>query len=132
MGKTTIRSKGQKAFTITKCNAKEYGIPQNRNRCFMVSLHGDYYFHFPKPMPLKVRLKDFLDKQVDEKYYLSDKTIEMFIEHTAKQQEKGNGFKFEPTNGGGTPSVLAQGQVAERTTILFAKAELPPPTRNKC
>lgn len=80
-------------------NAKNYGIPQNRNRCFMVSLLGDYYYSFPKPQKLTVRLKDFLNKKVDEKYYLSDKTVEMFIEHTRKQQEKGNGFKFEPTNG---------------------------------
>lgn len=82
-------------------NAKDFGIPQNRNRCFMVSILGDYYYSFPKPQKLTVRLKDFLDKKVDEKYYLSDKTVEMFIEHTRKQQEKGNGFKFEPTNGGG-------------------------------
>lgn len=80
-------------------NAKDYGIPQNRNRCFMISLLGDYYYSFPKPQKLTVRLKDFLNKKVDEKYYLSDKTVEMFIEHTRKQQEKGNGFKFEPTNG---------------------------------
>lgn len=80
-------------------NAKDFGIPQNRNRCFMVSILGDYYFAFPQARELTVRLKDFLDKSVDEKYYLSDATIEMFIEHTAKQQSKGNGFKFEPTNG---------------------------------
>ncbi len=80
-------------------NAKDYSIPQNRNRCFMVSLLGDYNFSFPSKMELEVRLKDFLDKQVDEKYYLSDKTVEMFIEHTKKQQAKGNGFKFEPTDG---------------------------------
>ncbi len=72
-------------------NAKDYGIPQNRNRCFMISLLGDYYFSFPKPQKLIVRLKDFLDEKVDEKYYLSDKTVEMFIEHTRKQQKKGNG-----------------------------------------
>ena len=82
-------------------NAKDYGIPQNRNRCFMVSLLGDYYYSFPKPQKLTVRLKDFLDKKVDEKYYLSDRTVEMFIEHTKKQQAKGNGFAFEPTTGNG-------------------------------
>lgn len=80
-------------------NAKDYGIPQNRNRCFMISLLGDYNYSFPSKMELQVRLKDFLDKKVDEKYYLLDKTIEMFIEHTKKQQAKGNGFKFEPTDG---------------------------------
>lgn len=102
-------------------NAKDYGIPQNRNRCFMVSLLGDYYYSFPKPQKLTVRLKDFLDKKVDEKYYLSDKTVEMFIEHTRKQQEKGNGFKFEPTNwGGGTLRQLQQEQEAEPMTILLS------------
>lgn len=80
-------------------NAKDYGIPQNRNRCFMISLLGDYDYTFPKPQKLTVRLKDFLDKTVGEKYYLSDNTVEMFVEHTRKQKEKGNGFKFEPTDG---------------------------------
>lgn len=101
-------------------NAKDYGIPQNRNRCFMVSLLGDYYYSFPKPQKLTVRLKDFLDKKVDEKYYLLDKTVEMFIEHTRKQQEKGNRFKFEPTNGGGTQRQLQQEQEAEPMTILLS------------
>lgn len=86
-------------------NAKDYGIPQNRNRCFMVSILGDYYYSFPKKQGLKYRLKDFLDKQVDEKYYLSDKTVEMFVKHTAEQQAKGNGFKFDPTNGGGVRQI---------------------------
>lgn len=100
-------------------NAKDYGIPQNRNRCFMVSLLGDYYYSFPKPQKLTVRLKDFLDKQVDEKYYLSDKTVEMFIEHTRKQQEKGNGFKFEPTSGG-TFTPYSQDPGSDRATILLS------------
>lgn len=81
-------------------NAKGYGIPQNRNRCFMISILGDYDYIFPPELPLQYRLKDFLERGVDEKYYLSDRTVEMFIEHTAKQQAKGNGFKFEPTTGG--------------------------------
>lgn len=82
-------------------NAKDYGIPQNRNRCFMVSILGDHFYTFPQPRELQYRLKDYLDRHVDEKYYLSDETIEMFIEHTEKQRAKGNGFKFEPTDGGG-------------------------------
>ncbi len=101
-------------------NAKDYGIPQNRNRCFMVSLLGDYFYSFPNPMKLQVRLKDFLDKKVDEKYYLSDKTVEMFIEHTKKQQAKGNGFKFEPTNGGGLAKQSQHEPAQERTTILLS------------
>ena len=56
--------------------ATDYGIPQTRNRCFMVSILGDYSYTFPKPVPLKLKLKDMLEDDVDEKYYLSDKQIE--------------------------------------------------------
>jgi DNA (cytosine-5)-methyltransferase 1 len=55
--------------------ATDYGIPQTRNRCFMVSVLGDYNYTFPKPIPLKLKLKDMLEDQVDEKYFLSEKTI---------------------------------------------------------
>ena len=57
-------------------NAKNYGIPQNRKRCFMVSILGDYTYDFPKKLALKHKLKDLLDKNVDEKYYLSQQHIE--------------------------------------------------------
>ena len=56
--------------------ATDYEIPQTRNRCFMVSILGDYNYTFPKPIPLKLKLKDMLEDNVDEKYYLSDKTLE--------------------------------------------------------
>ena len=57
-------------------NAKDFGVPQNRERCFMVSLLGDYLYEFPKKQKLEIRLKDILEKEVDEKYYLSSKAIE--------------------------------------------------------
>lgn len=56
--------------------ATDYGIPQTRNRCFMISILGDYNYTFPKPIPLKLKLKDMLEDNVDEKYYLSDKMIQ--------------------------------------------------------
>ena len=60
-------------------NAKDYGIPQNRNRCFMVSILGDYKYDFPKPFELKLRLKDMLEDDVDEKYYLSDEYLKKIV-----------------------------------------------------
>ena len=60
-------------------NAKDYGIPQNRERVFIISIRKDIdhgLFEFPAPFPLERRLKDMLDKEVDEKYYLSDAKIE--------------------------------------------------------
>lgn len=83
-------------------NAKDYGIPQNRERVFIVSIRKDIdhgLFEFPQPFPLEKRLKDMLEDEVDEKFYLSDKTLSFFIENTRKQKEKGNGFRFEPTDG---------------------------------
>lgn len=61
-------------------NAKDYGIPQNRERVFMVSILKDeenehYSYDFPEPKKLELRLKDMLEDEVDEKYYLSEKAI---------------------------------------------------------
>ena len=56
--------------------ATDYGIPQTRNRCFMVSILGEYSYTFPKAIPLKLKLKDMLEDNVDEKYYLSKKMMD--------------------------------------------------------
>lgn len=56
-------------------NAKDYGVPQNRERCFMVSILGDYYYNFPQPKKLEKKLKDLLEDIVDEKFYLSEKAL---------------------------------------------------------
>ena len=55
--------------------ATDYGIPQTRNRTFMVSILGDYNYTFPNPIPLKLKLSDLLENNVNEKYYLSEKMI---------------------------------------------------------
>ena len=59
-------------------NAKDYGIPQNRERVFTVSIKnsGVSNFEFPSKQELKLKLKDMLENEVDEKYYLSGKQIE--------------------------------------------------------
>ena len=58
-------------------NAKDYGIPQNRERIFTISVRKDInkVFTFPQKQELKLKLKDMLEDEVDEKYYLSDKAI---------------------------------------------------------
>ena len=58
-------------------NAKDYGIPQNRERVFVLSIRRDIDkgYEFPEPFPLKLRLKDMLDDEVDEKFYLSNKGV---------------------------------------------------------
>lgn len=80
-------------------NAKDFGVPQNRERVFMVSILGESSFHFPKPFTLEKRLKDVLEKDVDESFYLSEKVVNTFLKRNERNKEKGNGFKFEPTMG---------------------------------
>lgn len=68
-------------------NAKDYGVPQNRERVFVVSIRKDIdkcSFNFPDKQFLKIRLKDLLEDNVDEKYYLSDKALGRLIKHSNK------------------------------------------------
>ena len=57
------------------------------------------YFTFPPKQKLKLKLKDMLEDEVDEKYYLSDKMINFFYKNEQVQKEKGNGFRFNVTDG---------------------------------
>ena len=72
-------------------NAKDYGVPQNRERIFLVSMRVDDEnnvpkYYFPNPFKLDRRLKDVLEDNVDERYYLSDNMIEKF--NIGKDDEK--------------------------------------------
>lgn len=75
-------------------NAKDYGIPQNRERVFIISIRKDIDkgFTFPEPFPLELRLKDMLEDKVDEKYYLSEQALNGLMKHKERNREKGNGF----------------------------------------
>lgn len=77
-------------------NAKDYGIPQNRKRCFMVSTLTKGKFDFPKGFPLETRLKDHLEDDVDESYYLSEERIKKFEEHRLRNEANGNNFGWHP------------------------------------
>lgn len=60
-------------------NAKEYGVAQNRDRVFIVSILGQFNYKFPKPYKLKKKIKDYLEDNVDEKYYLGETIIKAFM-----------------------------------------------------
>lgn len=68
-------------------NSKDYGIPQNRERVFCLSIlkteeepNPEYFF--PEPFPLELRLEDVLEKKVDESYYLSQKSLDYFFQNS--------------------------------------------------
>ena len=79
-------------------DAQDYGIPQHRERVFTVSIRN---YKFPAKQQLNTVMRDYMEENVDEKYYLSDKMLQYFITNNEKQKSLGNGFRFEPTDGGG-------------------------------
>lgn len=97
-------------------NAKDFGVPQNRERIFLVSVLADvsHRFYFPKPQKLTRRLVDVLETNVDEKYYLSEKTIATFNEHRERNKAMGNGFGWNPTDGDCVANTILAGGGADR------------------
>lgn len=96
-------------------NAKDFGVPQNRERCFMISLLGNYVYHFPEPIRgRRTKLKDLLDHNVDERFYLKSEKAEKLI----KQLIVAN----IPSENENVDTVLAtkQGTVLERQTDVGA------------
>lgn len=94
-------------------NAKTHGypapVPQNRKRVFLVSiLNCEKPFYFPDTQPLTKRLVDVLETDVDESYYLSQHTIDVFNAHKERSQQAGNGFGWNPTDGGGELRTLSK------------------------
>ena len=74
-----LESKGYSNFW-EDLNAKNYGVAQNRNRTFMISILGQHQYKFPKPIPLTKIMKDYLEDEVDEKYYLNNERAKKLIE----------------------------------------------------
>lgn len=97
-----LESKGYSSFW-GDMNAKGFGVPQNRNRTFMVSILGDYEYEFPKPFPLELRLKDLLEDKVDKKYYLSDKMKNYILD--MKNVQKGTKWQGRADNDVLNPNV---------------------------
>lgn len=100
-----ITINGQKSFIETDnlgyhvyygyLNSKDFGVAQNRKRIFIVGLEDPINFRLPGPVNSTVKLKDILENEVDEKYYLSEKAIKGLLSHTEKQKEKGNTFQAQ-------------------------------------
>lgn len=71
-------------------NAKDFGVPQNRERIFLISIRNDdngiVKYHFPKPRPLELCLGDVLEEDVDEKYFLSDEMLARFCEKSMEEE----------------------------------------------
>ena len=76
-------------------NAKDYGVPQNRERVFTVSIRErEREYEWPSPIPLERRLKDMLETTVDEKYFISDAMMDYFMGVNQKPSKFPRGERF--------------------------------------
>lgn len=114
-----LRQLGYSNFVET-LNGKDYGIPQNRKRCFMLSIKGEYHYSFPCKIPLKYRLKDLREKMVDKKYYLTDEHIERILNWKAQQkplENMQNNILISPT-------LTARGAGEDHSGMVLIDTEL--------
>lgn len=90
-------------------NATDFSIPQNRERCFMVSVLGNHYYEFPKVIGNKLKLKDVLEKNVPERYYISEKSLKVISNEifSTKKKETVSGLNL-PRGGDVANSVLTR------------------------
>lgn len=85
-------------------NAEDYGVPQHRERVFMVSVRGAGagapWFHFPAPCPSGRCLADVLEHDVPGRHYLTERTLAGYLRHNERMERLGNGFRFAPRDVG--------------------------------
>ena len=89
----TLEDMGYKVFNKI-LNAKDFGVPQNRARIYIVAFKEDVDFEFPTPPMSKTKVGDILDKKVDSKYTISDKLWSGHQRRKKEHAEKGNGFGY--------------------------------------
>lgn len=78
--------------------AKDFGVPQNRQRIFIVALRDDFDFVFAEPSGIPTKVGNILEKHVDSKYTISDKLWEGAKRRKAGHKAKGNGFGYSVVN----------------------------------
>mgnify|MGYP002852465381 CR=1 FL=1 len=94
---------------IRVLNAKDYGVPQNRERVFVFSTLSRVPFIFPQPFTLARCVKDLLEEEIDERCYLRNEVVERFLQKMKQNKERGVGFAFRPTDINGVAHTLTVG-----------------------
>ncbi|MDX9813159.1 MAG: DNA cytosine methyltransferase [Sulfurimonadaceae bacterium] len=95
--KQTLEDMGYKVFSKV-LNAKDFGVPQNRERIYIVAFLDDVDFNFPKALDIDVKLGDILEKDIPNKYTISDKLWAGHQRRKIEHKLKGNGFGYSLFN----------------------------------
>lgn len=104
-------------------NAKDFGVPQNRERIYIVGFRNDLgieSFEYPKPTNIKVVFSDIKEKEVPPtKYFLSTQYVQTLINHKARHEGKGNGFGYAIIPDDGISNAIVVGGMGrERNLVL--------------
>ena len=146
----TIHDKGRTFKVITKAfeqigyrvffqilNSKDFGVPQNRERIYIVCFRNDItpeYFNFPIGKNDKTTIRDIMDPApVPSKYYLSDVYVETLRKHRARHESKGNGFGYEIRDLDGIAGTIVCGGMGRERNLVIDDREhsMVPMTRIK-
>ncbi len=104
-------------------NAKDFGVPQNRERIFIVGFHkstGVTEFKYPKPIKEKLTFADVKEEAtVPTKYYLSTVYLNTLEKHKARHASKGNGFGYEIIPDTGTANALVCGGMSRERNLVY-------------
>ncbi len=101
-------------------NAKDYSIPQKRERIYIVGFKEETDFEFPKTKKLTKSVKDLLEtNEVSSKYYISDTYLKTLKNHRARHEAKGNGFGFEILKPDGICNTLVVGGMGRERTLVI-------------
>lgn len=104
-------------------NAKNYGVPQNRERIFILGFRNDLgvsEFDYPKPFNYSVSFEEVKeDKEVSVKYYLSNTYLETLRRHKARHESKGNGFGFEVIDDSGVANAIVVGGMGRERNLVY-------------
>lgn len=101
-------------------NAKNYGVPQNRPRIYIVGFKKKVPFEFPKPT-YTPKLKTILEKNVHPKHYISQKYFEGLERHKKRHASKGNGFGYVVLDPNGVSNALVVGGMGRERNLVRDK-----------
>lgn len=101
-----------------RLNAKNYGVPQNRDRVFCISMRKDVAFdyQFPEPFELKTRLEDVLEEEVADRYFLKDDAVSKFLKANDSDNALFLQFDLPPTH---EAAIIGDGSVQDWSVVSY-------------
>ena len=102
-------------------NAKNFGVPQNRERIYIVGFKENIKFNFPKPHNMHVKIEDILENELNESFYLSHEYLEGLKKHRARHEAKGNGFGYVIIPRDGIANALVCGGMGKERNLVKDK-----------